>query len=180
MAIHQVAGIMGSPKNKRNWKQLLFREFSEYMVNVAYMSIMFSAVIFYRRLVLAHYDIYLDDYFSGVFKALVIGKVVMAGAFMSISRKFEHKPLIFPVLYKTVLFTFLVILFDIAEMFIRGLVQTPALGEAVDHLGTHLNRIWIGGAMLIFFIFIPFFAFKELVRVIGKDKIKNLFFREQS
>ena len=96
---------MEKPEAKKSWKQKLLHEFTEYWMNVLYMALVFSAIIFYRRLVLAHYEIYLDDYFSGVFKALVIAKVVMIGAFLRISRKFEHKPLIFPVLYKAVLFT---------------------------------------------------------------------------
>jgi hypothetical protein len=170
---------MGTPEVKKTWKQKLFHEFTEYWINVAYMAIIFSAVIFYRRLVLAHYDIYLDDYFSGVIKALVIAKVVMIGAFLSISRKFEHKPLIFPVIYKALLFTLWVMLFDIVEAYIRGFIHTPVFSEAFIELKGHITKVWLGGAMLIFFTFIPFFAFKELVRVMGNDKIKRLFFRKQ-
>lgn len=162
---------------KKPWKQKFFQEFTEYWINVAYMAIIFSVVIFYRRLVLAHYDIYLDDYFSGVFKALVIAKVVMIGAFLRISRKFEHKPLIVPVIYKAILFTLWVMLFDIVELFIRGFIHNPVLSEAFSELKGHVTKVWLGGALLIFFIFIPFFAFKELLRVMGNEKIKSLFFR---
>jgi hypothetical protein len=165
---------------KKNWKQRLFHEFTEYWWNVLYMALVFSAIIFYRRLVLAQYEIYLDDYFSGVIKALVIAKVVMLGAFLRISRKYEHKPLVFPVLYKAVLFTLWVMLFDIVEVFIRIFIKTPALMEAFDQLKNHLTDVWLGGALLIFFSFIPFFAFKELVRVLGKEKIRELFLQRHS
>jgi hypothetical protein len=160
---------------KSSWKQKLLREFTEYWVNVVYMALVFSAIIFYRRLVLAHYEIYLDDYFSGVLKALVIAKVVMIGTFLRISRKFEHKPLIFPVLYKAVLFTLWVMLFDIVEIFVRIFINNPNFYEAACELKNHLNNLWLGGALLIFFSFIPFFAFKELVRVLGREKVKELF-----
>jgi hypothetical protein len=171
MTVHQ---------EKKNWKQRFVHEFTEYWMNVLYMALVFSAIIFYRRLVLAHYEIYLDDYFSGVLKALVIAKVVMIGAFLRISRKFEHKPLIYPVLYKAVLFTIWVMLFDIAEVFIRIYIHTPDMMEVIAELKTHLNNIWLGGALLIFFSFIPFFAFKELVRVLGKDKVRELFLQKRS
>jgi len=163
---------------KKTWKKRLFNEFTEYCINVAYMAIIFSAIIFYRRLVLAHYDIYLDDYFSGVFKAIVIAKVVMIGAFLRISRKFEHKPLVIPVFYKAVLFTLWVMLFDIVELYFRGFIHNPVFIDAFMELKSHLTNVWLGGAMLIFFTFIPFFAFKELVRVMGNDEIKRLFFRK--
>ena len=165
---------------KKSWKQRFFHEFTEYWMNVIYMVLIFSAIIFYRRLVLAHYEIYLDDYFSGVIKALVIAKVVMIGAFLRISRKFEHKPLIYPVLYKAVLFTIWVMLFDIVEIYLRALIQSPSLVEAFHELENHLTTIWLGGALLIFFSFIPFFAFKELVRVLGKEKISELFLRKHA
>ncbi len=166
---------MVNQATKKNWKQKLLKEFTEYWVNVVYMSLVFSAIIFYRRLVLAHYEIYLDDYFSGVIKALVIAKVVMIGAFMRISRKYEHKPLIFPLLYKSVLFTLWVMLFDIVEVFIRIFIHNPVFMDAINELKSHLNNLWLGGTLLIFFSFIPFFAFKELVRVLGEKKIRELF-----
>lgn len=171
---------MGNQEVKKNWKHRFIHEFNEYWMNVIYMALVFSAIIFYRRLVLAHYEIYLDDYFSGVIKALVIAKVVMIGAFFRISRKYEHQPLIIPVFYKAVLFTLWVMLFDIAEAFIRIFIKTPVLMEAVNELKTHLNSVWLGGALLIFFSFIPFFAFKELVRVMGKEKIRELFLHKHT
>ena len=170
---------MENGKVKISWKQRFIHEFTEYWMNVVYMALVFSAIIFYRRLVLAHYEIYLDDYFSGVFKALVIAKVVMIGAFLRISRKFEHKPLIYPVLYKAILFTIWVMLFDIAEVFIRIFIHTPELMQAITEVKTHLNNIWLRGALLIFFSFIPFFAFKELVRVLGKEKVRELFLKKR-
>jgi hypothetical protein len=166
---------MADQEGKKSWKQKLLKEFTEYWVNVVFMSLVFSTIIFYRRLVLAHYDIYLDDYFSGVIKALVIAKVVMIGAFMSISRKFEHKPLIIPALYKAFLFTLFVMIFDVAEEFIRIFIKIPVLADAFNELKNHITNVWLGGALLIFFSFIPFFAFKELVRVLGGEKVRELF-----
>jgi hypothetical protein len=165
---------------KKNWKARLMKEFTEYWMNVIYMALVFSAIIFYRRLVLAHYEIYLDDYFSGVIKALVIAKVVMIGAFLKISRKFEHKPLIIPVFYKAVLFTIWVMLFDVVEEFIRIFISNPVLMESVNELKVHMNKLWLGGALLIFFSFIPFFAFKELVRVLGPERIRELFLQRHA
>jgi len=171
---------MADQEVKKSWKQKFLHEFNEYWMNVIYMALVFSAILFYRRLVLAHYEIYLNDYSSGIIKALVIAKVVMIGAFLRISRKFEHKPLIYPVLYKAVLFTLWVMLFDIVEAFIRIFINNPVFMEAIDELKSHMNNLWLGGALLIFFSFIPFFAFKELVRVLGKEKVRVLFLRKHA
>jgi hypothetical protein len=162
------------PKIKKSWKQKLFHEFTEYLVNFIYMAIIFSSVILYRRLVLAQHGIIVEDYFIGVVKAFVIAKVVMIGAFLKISHKFERKPLLIPIVYKAFLFTIMVMLFDIVEEFIRGLIHYQDFLKSFEELQSHVSVVWLGTSLLIFFIFIPFFAIKELIRVLGKDNVKAL------
>lgn len=162
------------PKIKKTWKQKLFHEFTEYLVNFIYMAIIFSAVILYRRLILAQYGIVVEDYFIGVVKAFVIAKVVMIGAFLGISHKFEQKPLFIPIVYKAFLFTVMVMLFDIIESFVRGLIHHQVFLKAIDDLQSHVSAVWLGASLLIFLTFIPFFAIKELIRVLGKDSVKAI------
>ena len=161
-------------KIKKTWKQKLFHEFSEYLVNFVYMAIIFSSVILYRRLILAQHGIIVEDYFIGVVKAFVIAKVVMIGAFLKISHKFESQPLFVPIFYKAFLFTIMVMLFDVFEEFIRGLIHYQDFLKSFEELQSHVSVVWLGASLLIFFIFIPFFAIKELIRVLGKDNVKAL------
>jgi hypothetical protein len=95
---------MEEQKEKKTFKQKLLHELSEYLINVIFLTLFFSAYFMARRLTLAYYDIHVDDYFSGLIKALIIGKVIMIGSFLAISRKYENKPLIIPVLYKVLIF----------------------------------------------------------------------------
>jgi hypothetical protein len=161
-------------------KQKLFHEFREYLINVIYLTLFFSAVIFYRRLVLAQHGIVVEDYFLGIVKALVIGKVIMIGAFLRISRKYENKPLIIPTLYKSFLFTLWVMIFDMIEIYIKAFIQTPGFTEAFQGLKHHINPAWFGAAVVICISFLPFFAMKELSRVMGKDKFRGLFFKSRA
>jgi hypothetical protein len=141
------------------------------------MALFFSAVIFYRRLVLAEHGIILDDYFMGVIKALVIAKVVMIGAFLRFSHKYEHKPLIIPTIFKAILFTLWVMLFDIVEVYVRIFIKTPDFADAFIELKQHINPAWLGAALVICISFLPFFAMKELSRVMGAKKFRGLFFK---
>jgi hypothetical protein len=171
---------MKTQKVKRTWKQKLIHEFREYLINVIYMTLFFSAVIFYRRLVLAQHGIIIDDYFLGLIKALVIGKVVMIGGFLRISGKYEHKPLIIPTIYKAVLFTIWVMVFDIIEIYIKAFIKTPDLAEAFKELLHHFNPAWFGAAVVICVSFLPFFALKELSRLMGSGMLRALFFKKQA
>jgi hypothetical protein len=170
---------MENQKVKKNWKQKLIHEFTEYWINVVYMALFFSAVVLYRRLLLAEHGIYLDDYFAGVLKALVFAKVIMIGGFIRFSRKYEHMPLIIPTIYKAILFTLWVMLFDIIEIYIRAFIHTPDFAEAFSGLKNHINMVWLGAAVVICVSFLPFFAMKEVSRVMGSDKFRGLFFKKQ-
>ncbi len=166
-----------SPSSSRNWKQSLKHELGEYFINVAYLTVFFTAYVLYRRMILAEYEIQLQDYFTGIIKALVIAKVIMLAAFLRVSRKFENKPLVIPVLYKSLLFTLCVVLFDLLEKTISGWIHTGSLSLAMTALGEeHLNGAWIASIFLVFVTFIPFFALKEMSRVFGAEKFRQMFF----
>ena len=170
---------MENPKVKKSWKHQFLHEFTEYWINFIYMALFFSAVVLYRRLLLAAHGIFMEDYFAGVLKALVIAKVVMIGGFIRFSRKYEHLPLIIPTLYKAILFTLWVMLFDIIEIYVRAFIHAPDLAEAFNKLKHHINLVWVGAAVVICVSFLPFFAMKEVSRIMGSDKFHGLFFKKQ-
>lgn len=166
---------MKGDKTKKSWKTSLLEGIEEYLINFVYMAIFFSAIILYRRLVLAEYGIVLNDYFLGVIKALVIAKVVMIGDILKISHKFENKPLIIPIMYKAILFTLWVALFDVSEKLIRALINNGTKSDVYTDVMNDLSPEWLGSLLLIFLSFIPFFAFKELSKVLGEQKTQGLF-----
>jgi len=171
---------MEAQKEKKTFKQKLFHELSEYGINVIYLTVFFGAFAIARRLTLAHFGIYVDDYFIALIKALVIGKVIMITAFLNISKKFEGKRLMIPVLYKVAFFVLFVIAFDVVEGLIKGWINSGSLSGGIDELiHDHFSRMWLGGLLMVTLSFIPFFMLKELSRIMGHDKFRNLFFRNR-
>jgi hypothetical protein len=170
---------MTKPGNKRNWKHKLLHEFTEYWINVVYLALFFGSVVLYRRLILAEHGIIMEDYFAGLVKALVIAKVIMIGTFIRISRKYENKPLIIPTIYKAIVFTLWVMIFDIAEVYITGLIKTTNFAEAFNYLKDRITLPWLGSALVIWVSFIPFFAMKELSRIMGSNRFRGLFFKNR-
>ncbi len=167
-------------EEKKTFKQKLFHELSEYGINVIYLTLFFGVFALARRLTLAHYGIYVDDYFIALIKALVIGKVIMITAFLNISRKFEGQPLIFPVLYKVFFFVLFVILFDVVEGWIRGIISTHSVSEGFQVLvNHHFSKMWLGGLLMVALSFLPFFMLRELSRTIGHEKFREIFFKGQ-
>ncbi|WP_194776239.1 hypothetical protein [Pararhodonellum marinum] len=159
-------------------KDKLLHELAEYGFNVLYLGLFFSVFILYRRLLLAEYGIYLNDYFIGLVKALIFGKVIMIGTFLKISKRFENQPLIVPTLYKTLFFTLLVVVFELLEVTVKTLWKTESWTGITDSFTHHFNMVWFGGVLIVAFTFLPFFAFKELSRHYGVDSMRNLFLKK--
>src|SRR5437588_11623279 len=99
----------------RGWKQKLIQEFRSYLLNVVYLFLFLGMFTMYRRLILAQYQISYMNYGASLFEALVLGKIIMIGDALRLSRGMEHRPLILPTLHKPIIFSILVGLFSIIE-----------------------------------------------------------------
>ena len=164
-------------KKTKNWKQKIRHEFIEYWINVIYLTFVFASFTVHQRLVLAAHDIIYTNYGFAVIQALVLGKVIMVGGVLNLGRGFEDRPLVYPTLYKTVVFTIFVGVFKVVEQTIVGLVAGEGIMSGLTEIGEKGIDLILANSLLVFVALIPFFAVKELGRLFGREKIFALFFR---
>jgi hypothetical protein len=160
-------------------KEKALEELIEYALNVAYLSVVFATFTIYRRLLLAAHDITYTNYGFALIEALILGKVIMIGSVFRLGRGLEDKPLIFPTLYKTVVFTVFVALFTLAEHVVKGLVAGHGIAGAFTQFAAQGYEVIFANLMVVFVALSPFFAMKELGRAVGRDRIAGLFFRKR-
>jgi len=166
---------------KTGWKEKLKREFIAYWINVCYLSIVFGLFAWYRRLILAGYRIEYLNYGIAIIEALVLAKVILIAEMIGLSRNlFEQKPLIYPTLYKSLVFTLFVALFTIGEATVRGYIHGQGLRGWLIEIQGRGKFEFLAHALMVFFMFIPFFAFKELAKTMEKGKLGRLFFRQKN
>ena len=177
----RIGGIMNSlDKKKRSLKEKIFHEMAQYWIIVIYLALVFAAFTQYRRFVLAAHGITYTNYGVALIEALVLAKVIMIGDVIRLGRRLEHKPLIYSTLLKTSVFSLFVGVFNIIEHMIKSLWKGKGLtGGFVELLGKG-NHELLAGCLVILVAFIPFFAFRELARVLGQGKIWALFFRRRA
>ena len=166
-------------KEKAGWKQRIAHEMLEYWINFVYLAIFFAVFTWYRRLILAEYRITYLHYGTAVIEALIMAKVILLGDALSVGRKFEDQPLIVPALYKAVLFSLFVGLFAVLEHTIGGLLHGKGLAGGFHEIMSEGKDELLARCLLTFFAFIPFFAFRELGRVMGNGKLRALFFHHR-
>jgi hypothetical protein len=167
-------------KKKGGWKKKIVHEIGEYLINVCYLTFMFAAFTQYRRFLLAAHDITYTDYGVAVIEALILGKVIMIGEVIRLGRGLEQKPLIYPTLYKTFVFTVFVAVFKAIEYGIKGLWNGSGFMAGLVELSEKWSHELLANSLIVFVAFIPFFAIKELGRVFGEDKIRALFFKRRA
>ena len=98
----------------------------------------------------------------------------MIGEVVRLGRGLERKPLIYPTLYKTLVFTLFVGVFALIEHAIKGLWSGKGLtGGLVDFFEKGPYEL-LANSLVVFVACIPFFGVKELGRVLGQDKVRAL------
>ncbi len=164
-------------KNSADLKRTIVHELIEYGINFGYLAFFLVAFTWYRRLILAEYQVQYTNYWFPLIEAAVLAKVIMIGDLLRLGRRMENKPLIVSAVFRAVMFSVWVAIFNVLEETARGLLQGQGITGGFEDI---LNRGWyelLSRCVVIFAAFIPFFSFKELERVMGPEKLRALFWR---
>lgn len=89
---------------------------------------------------------------------------------------FKDRPLIYPILCKAVAFSILFIVFDVVEEVLVGVFRGKTIGESIPTIGGGPPSGVFFVAIILAIALIPFFAFREVGRVIGERALHALMF----
>lgn len=163
-----------------NLKQRMLHELKVYWVYVAFFSLFFCAFTWYRLLILDEYAHGYVRFSYNVFQAMILSKIIMLGqAFGLGNERFADKPLIVPTLYRTVLFTFLVLVMTVLEHFLIGYFHGKSFATVTQTLLESGIYEILSRLLVMFFVFVLFFAFLEIDKVVGEEKLIDLFFKKR-
>jgi hypothetical protein len=164
-------------KQPENLKEKARHELVEYGINIVYLTLVFASFTIYRRLILAAHDVTYTNYWVALIEAVILGKVVMIGGIFRLGRGLEDKPLIFPTLYKTAVFTVFCAVFKVVEYGVKGLFTGLGFMGGIDALLAKDSHEIAANSLMVFVAFVPYFGVKELGRVLGEKTIRTLFFK---
>ena len=113
--------------------------------------------------------------------ALILGKVILIGDDLRIGRYFEDKRLVYSILFKSAVFAVLLICFDIVEDLVMGMVHGKTLAQSMPEVlrSGFQGEVLISG-LIMFLVLIPFFAYMEIRRVLGKEQLHALIVKERT
>jgi hypothetical protein len=152
-------------------------EFKIFWAIAIYLAVMLGAFASYRRFVLSESGISYLHYGGAVVEALILAKVILIGQALGLGKRVEGAPLIVSAIFKSLIFGVFVALFGILEHAIEGLLHHHAWNQIVHELFSTGREEILARTVVMIVTFIPFFAFWEIDRVLGKGKLVALFFR---
>lgn len=149
------------------------------LFNFAFLSFLRISFAWYRRLLRDSYHISDAVYWAPVVSAAILSKVLMIGVALRVGRGLRTWPLIIPTVYRTVVFSVLVVGFSVLEPMAGAWIHGR---KAADGLAELTSTGWQGllaWHVLVIIAFLPFFALKEIEAMFGTEKVRGLFFRRQ-
>ena len=171
--------MAGEASQHVSLKERAIEELKVFWLITLYLALFLGSFTVYRRLILKEFGVAYLHYGFALIEALIIAKVILIGQALGLGKRFEGKPLILSVIFKSVLFGLLVALFGVLEHVVEGLVHKEDWASILRHLGDLGMYEILARVIMLIVAFVPFFAFWEIGRVIGPRKIAALFFSKQ-
>jgi hypothetical protein len=161
----------------RGFWHWLKHEFYEVLPPTIFFLIAFHIVIIDRRLMLRAYGLPLASIAGATVGALLIAKIVLITDKFAFINRFPDKPLIYNVVWKTVIYVAAALFIHYVEHLVPIWWRTGDLGAANRQLGSEIvwPHFWAIQLWLIVLLFV-YCALRELIRAIGREKISAMFF----
>jgi hypothetical protein len=157
-------------------KERAKEELRIFWIITLYLWLFLGSFTVYRRLITDETGIPYLHYGIALVEALIIAKVILIGHMFAFSRRFEDRMLVIPMIYKSILFGLLVVLFGIVEHMIEGWFHHEGVFGGLRKISDQGVYELGARAVMIIVALVPFFAFAEIGRVLGARRLTAMFF----
>jgi hypothetical protein len=155
------------------------QELREFAVIAAYLYICFMALAYLKSAILQAHGIAYAPFGFAAVKALICAKFVLVGRALHVGERFKTMPLIWPTLYRSLAFLALLLVLNVLEEVIVGVIHHRAVTDAVSDIGGGTIDQLIATSFVVLLVLIPFFAFRALGEVVGERNLVRVFFSQR-
>ena len=151
-------------------------ELHESLYPFIFFFILFHLTVLTKMLMLKSYGLTGGSVEVATVGALIVAKAVLVADSMSLTHRFGTHPLIYSVLWKTVVYGAFVLLFRCLEEFVPLWIKHPTLGVAYAHVRSDVSwpmfwaiQIWVSVGLLLYN------SLREMDRYFGTGSMKKAF-----
>lgn len=162
---------------------VLLHEFREVVPPTIFFFFGFNLILFTKRLILEDYLIQFTGFFIATTGALIVGKTVLVVDKIPFLRRFDRAPLIQPILFKTVVYTFFVGIARLLEEFISYVSRGGVVGHGgfiEEQLGNFNWHRFIATQMWIFVLFLVYVTASEFNALFGDGELFKILFKRRA
>jgi len=169
------AAEVGEPAHqKKSLRARAYEELRKFLVIFSYLWLVFFVFLVHEWAVLASNHISFKFYGLAVVNALVLSKIMLIAEALKFAERLDDKPLVYPIAFKSIFFSALLMVSYVVEEIVVGLFQGKNVAESFPQVGGGgLVGVLTVGAILCIAL-VPFFGFREIARVIGEANFRSL------
>ncbi len=171
------AALSAGKRRGTHLKEKAVDETRQFVTMFLYLFVMLGLLRVHEAIILREHNIEFTGYGFALVNALVLAKVMLVAQDLHVGRKFEVRPLIYPVLLKSLMFAILFIGFHIIEEVIVGLWHGKSFLESIPKFGGGGLTGALLTAVIAAVALIPYFAYTEMSRVLGSATLHTLLWR---
>ena len=164
------AGAPGRP----SLKERLAEEGRRFLVMFLYLWALFALFALHERMVLREAGAYLPMQGFAFVNALVLAKVMLVAEGLNLGGWLQGRPLIWPILHESCLFALLFIAVHYLEHIVVGWFQGETIRASVPAIGGGGLPGLVCVAVLMAVSLIPFFAFRDINRALGGNRLVRM------
>jgi hypothetical protein len=157
------------------WRKLT-EELKEYAVISVYLYVCFAAILLYKASVLKGYGIDYAHFGLAAAKALILGKFMLIGEAIQMGKRHRRMPLIYAVLYKSVVFLVLLVVLTAVEEVVVGAIHGRTVAQTVAEVANGRWEEWAATCFLLWLILLPYFGVQQLNDVMGHGQLRRMLF----
>jgi hypothetical protein len=151
------------------------REARKFVVIFFYLWVLFGLFALHKSILLPDEGIIYGQGFA-VVNAFVLAKVMLVADNLHVGENFETRPLLYAVLFRSALFAIILVCFDLIEEVVVGTLRSKTISESIDAIGGGTLEGILSIGVIMFVVLIPFFAFREMTKVVGSREMRELLF----
>ena len=175
--INGAAGVAeegGRKEHKRSVKERAVHEVKRLAAMFVYLYVLLALFQIHEYIVLAQHQLSYERYGFAFINAFLLAKVMLVAEDLHLGRRFEDRPLVYSVLFKSILFAGVFICALIVEHVIVGVWHGKTIAESIPSIGGG-GVIGMAAVALITSVSLtPYFAFREIGRVVGEKELRSL------
>jgi hypothetical protein len=167
-------------QSKASFREKAIDEFREFVIIAAYLYACFAALFYLKAAILEAQGITYAPLGLAAIKAAICAKFMLVGRALHIGERFRSHRLILPTLHRSFVFLALLIVLNVIEETIVGVIHGRAIVESIAGIAGGTFHQMVATSLILLLVLIPFFAFRSLGDVIGDRTLVRLYFERRS